>query len=149
MDGIFARESSYLSSYVQVGVASDRVISVSFPKHPDDDAVEDHDLLERLFAYLEGVEDDFQDVEIGLTVDTDARALLQATREIPYGEQRSTEDVALLAGLDPDDESVIDDARNALAQNPVPIFVPDHRVRDGPSAAPPEIEQKLRSLEGL
>lgn len=149
MDGIFTRESSYLSTYVQVGVASDRVISVSFPKHPDEDATDDSELLDRVFAYLEGVEDDFRDVEIGLTVDTDARAVLQATREIPYGEQRSVEAVVGLAGLDTEDESVIDDARSALADNPVPIFVPDHRVRDGPSGAPPEIEQKLRSLEGL
>ncbi|MFB6185175.1 MAG: methylated-DNA--[protein]-cysteine S-methyltransferase, partial [Haloarculaceae archaeon] len=26
---------------------------------------------------------------------------------------------------------------------------PDHRVRDGPSAAPPAVEQKLRAVEGL
>lgn len=149
MDGIFARDSQYLSTYVQIGVASDRVISVSFPKNADADATDETELLDRVFAYLEGVEDDFRDVEIGLTVDTNARAVLQATREIPYGEQRSVEDVARLAGLDVDDAGVVDATRTALAENPVPIFVPDHRVRNGPSGAPPEIEQKLRSLEGL
>jgi len=149
MDGIFARESSYLGTYVQVGVAGDRVISVSFPNQPDADATEDAEFLDRVFAYLEGVEDDFQDVDIGLTVDTDHRAVLEATRQIPYGEQRSVEAITRLAGLDADDDTVLDDARTALAENPVPIFVPDHRVRDGPSAAPPDVEQKLRSLEGL
>ena len=75
MAGIFARESAYLGRYVQVGVASGRVISVSFPEAPDPDAPENHD--------------------------------------------------------------------------PAPLLIADHRVRDGPSAAPPEIEQRLRSLEGL
>ncbi|PSP51631.1 cysteine methyltransferase, partial [Halobacteriales archaeon QH_3_68_24] len=27
--------------------------------------------------------------------------------------------------------------------------IPDHRVRDAPSSAPPAVEQRLRSLEGL
>ncbi|MFB6105037.1 MAG: MGMT family protein [Halobacteriaceae archaeon] len=148
MDGIFARESSYLGTYVQLGVAGDRVISVSFPTQPDADATDENPVLDRVFAYLEGVEDDFQDVEIGLTVDTAHRAVLEATRQIPYGEQRSVEAIARMADLDTDDET-LDEARTALAENPVPLFVPDHRVRDGPSAAPPDVEQKLRSLEGL
>lgn len=148
MDGIYARESTYLETYVQLGIAADRVISVSFPDQPDADSMNDSDLLDRVFAYLEGVEDEFHNVEIGLTVDTDHRAVLQATRDIPYGEQRSVEHIARAAGLGTDDD-VLDEARTALAENPVPIFVPDHRVRDGPSTAPPEIEQKLRSLEGI
>jgi methylated-DNA-[protein]-cysteine S-methyltransferase len=39
--------------------------------------------------------------------------------------------------------------REALAANPVPLLIPDHRVRDGPSGAPPPVEQKLRAVEGL
>ena len=34
--GIFARESTYLDCYVQVGLAQGRVISVSFPVDPED-----------------------------------------------------------------------------------------------------------------
>jgi len=30
-----------------------------------------------------------------------------------------------------------------------PIIITDHRVRDGPSAAPPAVEKRLRSVEGL
>ena len=35
--GIYARESTYLDRYVQLGVAQGRVISVSFPTAPADD----------------------------------------------------------------------------------------------------------------
>ncbi|MFB6095581.1 MAG: methylated-DNA--[protein]-cysteine S-methyltransferase, partial [Halodesulfurarchaeum sp.] len=89
--GIFARESAYLGCVVQIGVASQRVISLSFPSEPDGDADPDHEVLDRVFAYLEGVEDDLRDVEIGLTVPTDQRAVLEQTREIPYGEQVTVE----------------------------------------------------------
>ncbi|MFB6124686.1 MAG: MGMT family protein [Halanaeroarchaeum sp.] len=146
--GIYARESSYLGCYVQIGVAGDRVISVSFPETPDADAETDHPLLDRIDAYLEGVADDFADVEIGLTVPTDQRAVLETVREIPYGEQATVDDVVRRTATlteDGADEVV----RSALAENPVPLLVPDHRVRNGPSAAPPEVEQRLRSLEGL
>ena len=152
--GIVARRSSYLDRYVQVGVADGRVISVAFPETPDEEAVEGEDgenpVVDRVFAYLEGVEDDFDDVDIALTVPTDQRAVLEAVREIPYGEQVRVEAlVRMAAGLDPDDTADVDTARTALAENPVPLLIPDHRVRDGPSAAPPPVEQKLRSLEGL
>lgn len=148
--GIFARESAYLDRYVQVGVAAGKVISVSFPAEPDGDAGRDHPVLERIDAYLEGVEDDFRDVPVGLTVSSERRSVLEATREIPYGEQVTVAAlVRMTPGLDADDEGDRELARGALADNPTPILIPDHRVRDGASAAPPEVEQKLRSLEGL
>lgn len=147
--GIYARESTYLDGYVQVGTAQGRVLSVSFPAEPDEGAAPDHDLLDRIDAYLEGERDDFADVTVALTVPTDQRRVLEAVREIPYGEEASVERVGrMTAGLDLDDaeEAAV---REALAANPAPIFVPDHRVRDGPSAAPPGVEQKLRAVEGL
>jgi len=148
--GIYARESTYLDRYVQLGVAQGRVISVSFPTAPDDDAASEHDLLDRVAAYLQGERDDFTDVTVALTVPTDRRRVLEAVREIPYGEDASVAQLARMApDLDPDDEADVTTVREALADNPAPIFVPDHRVRDGPSAAPPAVEQKLRSLEGL
>ncbi|MFC7155498.1 MGMT family protein [Halomarina halobia] len=150
VSGIFARESEYLGRYVQLGVASDRVISVSFPRSPEDDAESEHPLLERVIAYLEGERDDFGDVTVALTVPTDQRKVLEATRSIPYGEQVPVERLArMTAGLDGDDEDAHGVVRDALASNPAPLLIPDHRVRDGPSAAPPEVEQRLRSLEGL
>ncbi|WP_049922794.1 MGMT family protein [Halopiger djelfimassiliensis] len=149
--GIYARESSYLDRYVQLGAASGRVLSVSFPEKPEDDAADSHPVLERLFEYLEGLEAaSFDDVQVALTVPTDHRAVLEQLRGVPYGEQI---DVATLArmtpALDPDDEADVTLVRTALDGNPAPILIPDHRVRDGPSAAPPAVEQKLRSLEDL
>ncbi len=148
--GIYARESSYLDRYVQLGEAGDRIISLSFPSQPEADAGEDHPLLDRIEEYLQGVEDDFADVTVGLTVPTDQRAVLEAVREIPYGEDASVAQVArMTADLDADDEDDQIQVREALAANPVPLLIPDHRVRDGPSAAPPPVEQKLRAVEGL
>jgi len=147
--GIFAREADYLDCYVQLGIAQGRVISVSFPTTPEDDTGT-HALLDRVDAYLEGEETDFTGVTVALTVPTDQREVLEAVRGIPYGTQVGVEKVASMTpGLDPEDEEDRRQVRSALAENPAPLFVPDHRVRDGPSAAPPDIEQKLRSIEGL
>jgi len=148
--GIYARQFSYLGRYVQVGVAGQKVISVSFPESPDEEAEADHALLDRVQRYLEGVEEDFGDVEVGLTVSGDRRDVLEAVRQIPYGEQLTVEAlVRTTPGLDAASADDQDLARAALADNPAPLLVPDHRVRDGASAAPPDVEQKLRSLEGL
>lgn len=148
--GIHTRESPYLERFVQIGVASGRLISVSFPRTPDHEATPDHDLLDRIDRYLEGNLDSFDDVQVALTIPTDQRAVLETLRKIPYGEQLSVDRLtAMTPDLDPDNESDIDLVRRALANNPVPLIIPDHRVRDGPSAAPPDVEQKLRSLERL
>jgi methylated-DNA-[protein]-cysteine S-methyltransferase len=148
--GIYARESAYLDRWVQVGYASGKVLSVEFPTEPDETAEFDHPLLDRIDAYLEGEEVDFSDVEVALTMPTDRRAVLEKVREIPYGEQVSVEKLATMTpGLNADEMDDQQLVRTALDENPVPLVVPDHRVRDGPSAAPPEIEQRLRSLEGL
>ncbi|QLH82630.1 MGMT family protein [Halosimplex pelagicum] len=148
--GIYARESSYLDRHVQFGEAQGRVLSLSFPSTPDDEAVSDHQLLDRIEEYLTGGEDDFADVTVALTVPTDRRAVLEAVREIPYGEQVGVAQlVRMTPDGDPDDEEDVRTARSALADNPAPLLIPDHRVRDGPSAAPAEVEQRLRSLEGL
>lgn len=148
--GIYARESPYLDRYVQLGIASGRVLSVSFPDSPDEEAESDHDLIDRIFDYLGGVEAGFEDVEVALTVPTNQRTVLERVRGIPYGEQINVETVArMTGGIDHADEDGLNTVRTALDRNPAPLLIPDHRVRDGPSAAPPSIEQKLRSLEGL
>lgn len=148
--GIFAAESSYLGRYVQLGVASRKLVSLSFPRKPDPGAEPTHEVLDRVFGYLEGVHEDFSDVEVGLTVPTDRRTVLERTRKVPYGEQITVRDLARMTpDRDPDEEDDLTLVRSALAENPVPLVIPDHRVRDGPSAAPPEVEQKLRQVEGL
>jgi methylated-DNA-[protein]-cysteine S-methyltransferase len=146
--GIFARESSYLDCYVQIGVAGEKVISLSTPDHSDEPG--DHPLLDRIEAYLEGDVDDLRDVDVGLTAPTPHREVLEATREIPPREQATVEQLTgMTPGLDPSNGEDQTAVRQALADNPVPLVIPDHRVRDGPSALPPGIEQKLRSLEDL
>jgi methylated-DNA-[protein]-cysteine S-methyltransferase len=149
--GIFTRESPYLGRNVQLGIASGRVLSVSFPETPDEEAQPDHDLLDRIEKYLEGVaEDEFGDVTVALTVPTDHRTVLERVRQIPYGDQIDVETLTrMTSGLDHTDEDDLNAVRTALDQNPAPLLIPDHRVRDGPSAAPATVEQKLRSLEGL
>jgi methylated-DNA-[protein]-cysteine S-methyltransferase len=148
--GIFARESSHLDRYVQFGAAQGRVLSVTFPNAPDDEALSDHELLDRSDRYLDGVEDDFADVTVALTVPTDQRDVLEQVREVPHGEQVSVEQLArMTAGLDAEDDGDLQTVRTALANNPAPLVVGDHRVRDGPSAAPPEVTTRLRSLERL
>jgi methylated-DNA-[protein]-cysteine S-methyltransferase len=148
--GIYARESTYLDRYVQLGIAQGRVISVSFPAAPDDGAEPDHDLLDRIDSYLQGTADEFDDVTVALTMATDQRAVLEALREVPYGDGVSVEQlVRMTPDLDADEESDHTFVREALAGNPAPLLVPDHRVRDGPSGAPAPVEQKLRALEGL
>ncbi|MEF8885252.1 MAG: MGMT family protein [Haloarculaceae archaeon] len=147
--GIFAQESAYLDRYVQFGEAQGRVISVSFPRDPPEDADGDHPLLDRIEGYFEGAVEDFADVTVALTVPTDQRSVLEAVRGIPYGENADCGQLARRAGLDPDDSDDVRLVRTALAENPAPLLIPDHRIRDGPSGAPAEVEQRLRSLEGL
>ncbi|WP_246999013.1 MGMT family protein [Halosolutus gelatinilyticus] len=149
--GIYARESAYLDRYVQVGAASGRVLRVAFPETPEPNAEDEHPVLDRIFEYLEGLEEvTFDDVQVALTVPTDQRAVLEQLRTIPYGEQVDVKSLAgLTPELDPDDQDDLVLVRTALDENPAPILLPDHRVRDGPSAAPPAVEQKLRSIEGL
>jgi methylated-DNA-[protein]-cysteine S-methyltransferase len=55
----------------------------------------------------------------------------------------------MTSGIDHTDDEDLNLVRTALDENPAPLLIPDHRVRDGPSAAPAPVEQKLRSLEGL
>ncbi|THE66023.1 methylated-DNA--[protein]-cysteine S-methyltransferase [Salinadaptatus halalkaliphilus] len=149
--GIYARKSAYLDRYVQLGVASGRVLRVSFPDTPADDAGTDHPVLDRIFEYLDGLEAvTFDDITVALTIPTDQRAVLEQIQAIPYGDQVDAQTLARMTPvLDPDDEDDVILVRTALEANPAPILIPDHRVRDGPSAAPPAIEQKLRSLEEL
>jgi len=146
MEGLYARDAASLGRAIQLGIAGDRVISVSFPETAPADADPDHPLLDRVFAYLDGAEDHFDDVPVGLTVPTEQRAVLEATRNVPYGETVDTARLARLAGLDDEDEDDLDTVRTALRENPVPLFVPDHRVA-GPGATPAAVAERLRSIE--
>ena len=106
--------------------------------------------MDRIQAYLEGQKDDFDDINVAMTMRTDHRNVLEALRTVPYGEGITVSVLARMTnGLDPESEDDHQLVRMALAENPAPLVIPDHRVSDGPSAAPPMVEQRLRSLEGL
>jgi len=148
--GIYAREAPSLEAVVQVGYASGTVISVSFPASMPDDAEAEHALLDRIDAYLEGSEESFRDVAVALSVATDRSEVLETVRGIPYGEEVDVAQLARMTpGLDAEDDDDLRAVREALADNPAPLIVPDHRVRDGPGAAPAGVEQTLRHLERL
>lgn len=145
-EGIYARESAHLERCVQIGVISGRVISVAFPQSPAENAAQEHPLLDRIFAYLNGREESFEDIDTGLTVPTEQRAVLESTRKVPYGQKIDVDQLARTSGLDEDDHETV---RDALGDNPVPLVVPDHRIRDTPSGAPTAVERRLRAVEGL
>ena len=142
--GVFARP--FEECVVELGIASGRVVGVSFPETVPDDAATDHPLLDRIGAYLAGEEDHFDDVAVALTVPTDQRSVLEAVRNVPYGETISVARLARLTGLDDEDDDDLATVETALRENPVPLFVPDHRI-EGPGATPPEVVRLLRSVE--
>jgi methylated-DNA-[protein]-cysteine S-methyltransferase len=148
--GIYARAVPGLDRTVQIGVAGGRVISVSFPREPDPESSADHDLLDRIEASLGGEPDGFEDVTVALTVPTDRRRALERLREVPYGETVSVEALARMApGLDAEAADARDTVRAALADDPAPLLIPDHRVIDATGAAPPDVADRLRELEGI
>ncbi|AUV81049.1 cysteine methyltransferase [Salinigranum rubrum] len=142
--GIFAR--SFEDCVVEIGVASGRVVGVSFPSEVPDDAASDHALLDRVEAYLRGTEDHFDDVQVALTVPTAQRPVLEAVRNVPYGETISVGRLARLAGLDPENDGDVEAVETALRENPAPLFVPDHRV-EAPGATPERVARLFRAVE--
>jgi len=147
--GIYAREAPLLDRWIQIGVAGQKVISLSVPDTPEDHE-NDHQVLDLLDSYLEGEAINFGDVDVGLTVPTDRRNVLEAVRQVPHGQNATVEQIArMVPGMEEGNEDDAATVRAALADNPVPIVIPDHRIRDGPSALPPDVERTLRSLESL
>ncbi|MDB2237184.1 MULTISPECIES: MGMT family protein [Halorubrum] len=147
--GVFARQFDEIGRTVQIGFAGGRVISVSFPAEHPGDADGDHDLLDRIDAYLGGERDEFAEVALGLTVPTDRREALEALRSVPYGEEVSVSRLARLGGFDPDDPDDLEVVTGALADNPIPVLLPDHRVSGGPYATPSDVRSELRRVEGI
>ncbi|ERH13452.1 MAG: methylated DNA-protein cysteine methyltransferase [halophilic archaeon J07HB67] len=146
--GVVARYSDRLDRYVQVGTASGRVVAVSFPRTEPADASGDNAAMDRLFAYLDGTREAFDDVTVALTVPTPQRAVLEAARKVPYGETADGVQLArMAAGLDPDDDDDRQTVQTALRENPVPVLVPDHRIEGVDGATPSAVADRLRTLE--
>lgn len=148
--GLYSQELAALGQHVQIGLAQGRVLAVSFPQTPAAEAESGHRLLDRIAAYLGGTRDVFDDVSVALTMRTDHREVLETVRDVPYGETTTVDRLtAMTPGLDADEDTAKQAIRAALEANPVPIFVPTHRVRDGPGGAPASVTQTLRSVEGI
>ena len=147
--GVFAREYEALDRAVEVGVAGGRVIAISFPETVPDDADTEHTLLDRIDEYLRGEHDRFDDIDTGLTVPTEERRVLDALREVPYGESVSVSRLTRTVGLDDNDADDLGDVKAALRGNPIPILLADHRVEGGPYATPRAVRATLRRVEGL
>jgi len=145
--GVFAREFRELGRAVEIGFAGGRVISVSFPEKVPTDAEEDHELLDRIGAYVRGERDEFAEVAVGLTVPTNRRDVLEALRTVPYGEEVSVSRLTRLAALDADEPDDLELVSSALDENPIPILFPDHRVQGGPYATPGAVRNALRRAE--
>ncbi|WP_410765394.1 MGMT family protein [Haloferax sp. DFSO60] len=147
--GIYARELPSLGRSVQIGVVSGKLISVSFPESLPDDTESDHPILDSVVAAIDGDDVDFSSVEVGLTVPTDQRAILEALRNVPRGKPIDVSLLVRMAGLDPEDDASVQAVERTLASNPIPVVIPDHRVTDGPSAAPDSVVAALRRAEGI
>lgn len=146
--GVFAGHSTSLDRWVQLGIASGNVINLAFSAERPEGVADDHPLLERILAYLDdGQEVDLSTVEIALTVPTEHRHVYETVRAIPFGTERTVADVvALTATLESDEEGAV---RTALAANPIPLLIPDHRVEAIDGSTDAEIRRRLRDLEGL
>lgn len=149
--GVYVAESAAIDRLVQVGIASGRVLQVSFPADRPDDASSEHPILSALLDYLEdGNVDEIVDVDVALTMPTDRRGVLETLRTVPPGEEVTTEQLArMTTGLDPDEPEDLGLVERALADNPAPILVPDHRVADAGGATPGDVRRYCREIEGV
>lgn len=145
--GVYARDAPFLERAIQIGVIGNQLIGVEFPAEVPTDAETEHPILDTIERYLDGAGDDLADIEVAMTVDTETRRVLEAIREIPHGQERDVATLASLTpGIDPDDTDLV---RTAIAENPTPLVIPDHRISDAPGAGPPDVVDRLRALEGL
>ena len=145
--GIYARRFDELGTVIQLGVASGQVIDLSFPDTIPDDAATDHAVFERIDDYLDGDRLALTDVEIALTVPTDYRQVLDALQKVSAGNTVTVSRLTRLAGLEEDNEDDQATVREAVRANPMPLLIPDHRVRDTQGATPADVAARLREIE--
>ena len=121
--GIEFRERS-VSRLIVVPSRSERRQFTPFKDAKRSDFIDE--TLGRLSEYLAGARRRLQ-IDYDLSphdLDDTSRSILEATRQIPYGERRSYQKVASNLGI-PDSYRLV---RSVLVTNPIPIILPCHRV---------------------
>lgn len=150
MTGIYTRTLPELGYAVQIGFAGEKVISVSFSATTEQTAEATHPLLDRFAAYASGQREEFDDVDVGLTVPQTQRSVLETLRSVPYGQSIGFDRLLSMApGVETDDEAAVGAARTAIHENPTPVVIPTHRISNGPTQLPAELNRSLRELEGI
>jgi methylated-DNA-[protein]-cysteine S-methyltransferase len=110
---------------------------------PDDIAA----VAERIAGYAEGARDDFRDVTLDLRgIPTFRRAAYVAARRVGYGLTTTYGEIANQIG----DLSQARAVGSAMAENPMPLIIPCHRVLGvsgiGGFSAPGGVDTKLAML---
>lgn len=148
MTGIYTRYLPELERTVDIGIAGEKLISVSFRNDTETTDEDVHPLLDRFAAYAAGDHEEFGDVDVGLTVPQTQRSVLETLRSVPYGETIEFRRLLTMTpGVDPDDEAAQEAARTAVRENPVPVVIPTHRISDGPTQLPATLTTRLRDIE--
>ena len=99
-------------------------LRLEFPKAViEEDARALRAWVKALVDYLEG-ERPLPEIPLAIRATAFQRRVWEALRKIPYGETRSYEDIARRIGR----PKAVRAVANACAHNPVPLFVPCHRV---------------------
>jgi methylated-DNA-[protein]-cysteine S-methyltransferase len=128
----------------------DRPVWHEIPKRGRKGQDSAHPLAARLRRYFRGETDPLDDVELGVDWTTPfTRALAEALRAVPRGEVVTYGELAALAGR----PGAARAAGTFCARNPLPVFVPCHRVVasdgiGGYGSSGVEYKRRLLALEG-
>lgn len=145
--GIHYRYSPYLETSIEVGIASDKVVSLQFTDSPNGEE-NNSGVLDDVFRYLDGEEIEFSRYEVGLTVTGLKRRALMKTRRISRGSTVTYEEFAASLG----DKDSFNEVRKVVDSNPVALLLPSHRVVSesglGGFTGPKRVKKRLLELEG-
>jgi methylated-DNA-[protein]-cysteine S-methyltransferase len=122
---LFARFSAELELYVQMSIRDERIYEVSFRRtRPEGVRKGTHPYLQRVLHHIATGTDGLEDLPVELGVGPFSRRVLEEVRHIPPGVTRTYGEIAKRIG----EPGAARAVGNALAENPVVVVVPCHRV---------------------
>ena len=122
---LFARFSAELELFVQMTIRDERIYGVSFHRtRPEGARKGTHPYLQRVLHHIATGTDGLEDLPVELGVGPFARRVLEEVRHIPPGTTRTYGEIAKRIG----EPRAVRAVGNALAENPVVVVVPCHRV---------------------